>query len=313
MSGVITPVLLVVIVGLVASTLLVIASKVFFVPVDERVTAVREVLPGANCGGCGFAGCDDYASALVEDESTSCTKCSVGGAAVSEQIAEILGRNAGAMDKNFALVMCTGDNSAAKKIMEWQGMQSCKGAKTFFDGMSACSYGCLGLGDCSASCEFNAIGVVDGVAVVNRDNCVACGACIKACPQHIIKLVPEKAKVHVLCRSQDKGGVTRKNCEHGCIACHKCEKVCPFGAITIENNLSEIHVDKCKSCGLCVQECPTTSINSFKPIKRKPPKAKAAPAKPAAGGTPAKAEPAKAEPAAKEPEKAEPAKEEATA
>jgi len=186
MNGIMTPVLLVAVIGLVCSALLVFASKVFHVAVDERVTKVREVLPGANCGGCGFAGCDDYASNLVADESLPCTKCSPGGAGVAAQIAEILGRSAGASEPMVANVMCNGTCDASRTVLEWQGMSSCKGAKGWFTSPNACMFGCIGLGDCAEACQFDAIGVVDGVARVNRENCVACGACVGACPQKII-------------------------------------------------------------------------------------------------------------------------------
>jgi Na+-translocating ferredoxin:NAD+ oxidoreductase RNF subunit RnfB len=276
MSGVMTPVILVAFIGLICSGLLVFASKVFHVAVDERVTQVREVLPGANCGGCGFAGCDDYASNLVADENIPCTKCSPGGAATAAKIAEILGRAAGSTEPQVAQVMCNGVCEASKKDHEWQGMDSCKGAKGWFTSPNACMYGCIGLGDCVKECQFDAIGIVDGVARVNRENCVACGACANACPQKIIKLVPKKNMVHVLCSSTDKGAVARKNCSNACIGCMKCTKVCKFEAITVEDNLARIDPAKCKSCGLCAIECPTGAINSF----RKLPKKKAAPAAP---------------------------------
>lgn len=262
-SEIATPVLIVVAAGVVASVLLVIASHVFHVPVDERISAVREILPGANCGGCGFAGCDDYAAAVVEDENTSCSACTVGGAECAEKIAEILGRNAGAAEKEVAQVMCNGTYDASKKILEWQGLQSCKGAKTFFNGNSACSYGCIGLGDCVEVCQFDSIGVLNGVARVNREACVACGACVRECPQGIISMVPYKSQVHVLCRNMDKPAQTRKQCLNGCIGCGKCAKVCKFDAITIENNLATIDPIKCKNCGMCMKECPTGAINSF--------------------------------------------------
>lgn len=276
MNGIMTPVILVVAIGLVASVMLVVASKVFYVPVDERVIKVREALPGANCGGCGFAGCDDYASALVENPDTPCTKCAVGGASTAETIAKILGREAGSAEKMVAHVMCNGNLDASKKILEWQGMQSCKGAKTFFDGMSACRYGCIGLGDCVNACEFDSIGIVNGVAKVDRNSCVACGKCAQVCPQGIIRLVPEKNKVHVMCSSKDKGAIARKNCTNSCIGCGKCTKVCKFDAITVEDNLARIDVTKCRSCGMCVKECPTGAINSLlekhikKPVKKSP-------------------------------------------
>lgn len=264
MSGIATPVILVVVIGLICAGMLVVASKVFHVEVDERVTNVRECLPGANCGGCGFAGCDDYAASLVEDETLPCTKCAPGGEAAAKAIAEILGRGAGSMEKEVAQVMCNGTCEASKTILEWQGLQSCKGAKGFFTSPNACMFGCIGLGDCVNECDFDAIGIIDGVARVNRENCVACGKCVNTCPQKIIKLVPLKNQVHVLCSSTDKGAVARKNCDNACIGCMKCTKVCNFDAITVENNLASIDPAKCKSCGMCVVECPTGAINTLK-------------------------------------------------
>jgi Na+-translocating ferredoxin:NAD+ oxidoreductase subunit B len=262
-SAIVTPVVIVVVAGFIAALLLTVASKVFYVPVDERVSQVREILPGANCGGCGFAGCDDYASAVVNDENQSCSSCSVGGAACAAAIAELLGRNAGAGEKKVARVTCNGTCGATGKIAEYQGLMTCKAAKTYFSGNGQCQFGCIGLGDCAAECDFNAIGVIDGVAIVNRDNCVACGKCVKTCPQHIIQLVPEKNQVHVLCSSKDKAPVTRKNCSNGCMGCGKCAKVCKFDAITVENNLAVIDMDKCKNCGMCMRVCPTGAINSY--------------------------------------------------
>ncbi len=277
MNGIMTPVLLVAVIGLVCAGLLVFASKVFHVAVDERVTQVRECLPGANCGGCGFAGCDDYAANLVADENLSCSKCSPGGAAVAAQVAEILGRSAGSSEPQAAMVKCNGTCDASRTVHEWQGMKSCKGAKGWFTSPNACMYGCIGLGDCVNACQFDAIGVINGVAVVNRENCVACGACVNTCPQKIIDLVPKKSQVHVLCSSTDKGGVVRKNCDNGCIGCMKCTKVCNFDAIHVENNLASIDYDKCKSCGLCATVCPVGAINSFRKLPKKPADKPAAP------------------------------------
>ena len=269
MSGVMTPVLLVAVIGLVCAGLLVFASKVFFVAVDERVTQITEALPGANCGGCGYAGCGDYAAKLVSDEELPCTLCSPGGAAVAAQIAEILGRSAGATEAEVAQVMCNGTCDASRTVLEWQGMQSCKGAKGWFTSPNACMFGCIGLGDCHDVCQFDAIDVVNGVAVVNRENCTSCGACVTACPQNIIKLVPQKAQVHVWCSSTDKGAVAKKNCDNACIGCTKCTTVCNFDAITIEDFLARIDTSKCKSCGLCAVVCPTGAINSFKKLPKK--------------------------------------------
>ena len=269
MANVMTPVLIVAVIGLACAALLVVASKVFHVEVDERVTQVRECLAGANCGGCGFAGCDDYANALVEDESCPCNACAPAGAEAAQKIAEILGRDAGSSEPMVAQVMCNGVCGKSKTILEWQGMSSCKGAKGWFSTPNACMYGCIGLGDCVKACAFDAIGIIDGVARVNRNNCVACGSCAAVCPQSVVKLVPVKSQVHVLCSSTDKGAVARKNCDNACIGCGKCTKVCNFGAITVEDNKASIDYSKCKSCGLCAAECPTGAINSFRPIKAK--------------------------------------------
>ena len=277
--GLMTPVLLVAVIGLVCAGLLVFASKVFHVEVDERVTMVTECLPGANCGGCGYAGCSDYASNLVADESLPCNLCSPGGASVADQVAEILGRSAGSAEPQVAQVMCNGTCEASHPLLEWQGMQSCKGAKGWFSSPNSCMFGCIGLGDCREACQFDAIDVVNGVAVVNRENCVACGACVGACPQKIVQLVPKKNLVHVLCSSKDKGAVARKNCDNACIGCTKCTTVCNFDAITVEDFLARIDYDKCKSCGLCAAVCPTGAINSFKPIPDKEKAEKAAAAK----------------------------------
>ena len=160
--------------------------------------------------------------------------------------------------------MCNGTCGATTPILEWQGLQSCKGAKGFSTTPSACMQGCIGLGDCVNACQFDAIGVIDGRAVVNRTNCVACGACVGTCPQSIIKLVPLKAQVHVMCSNTDKAPVAMKACKNACIGCGKCAKACNFGAITVENFNATIDPDKCKSCGMCVVECPTGAINTYK-------------------------------------------------
>lgn len=275
-----TPILIVVAMGFVAAAILTIASKVFFVPVDETFALLRAELPGANCGACGYAGCDDYANALTEDHGLSCSKCPVGGAEVADKLAAVLGVESGSADKQVAMVMCNGTKEAAKTIMEYDGIKTCAAAKQFFGGLSACPYGCIGLGDCEASCDFDAIHICDGVAVVNRDNCVGCGVCAKTCPNAVIKIQSAKNLVVVQCKSEAKGAVTRKACSNGCIGCKKCEKACKFDAITVENNVARIDPEKCKNCGLCAKECPTGAINNMRvkkaPAKAAAPKAEAA-------------------------------------
>ena len=278
MESILTPAVIVAVIGLVAGIILTVASKLMYVPVDERVAAVREALPGANCGACGYAGCDDYAAALAADpEGVGPNKCPVGGADCAAALAAILGIEAGSAEPQVATVMCNGNKQAAKSLLEYEGIQTCSAASNLFGGMNQCKYGCLGLGDCTRACNFDAIKICDGVAVVARELCTGCGACAAACPKHVIRIAPAKNKVVVQCHSEDKGAVTRKACSNGCIACGKCAKVCKFEAITIENNHAYIDPEKCKNCGMCAKECPTNAINNMR-AKRKPAVKEEAPA-----------------------------------
>ncbi len=270
MSGIITPVVMVVVIGLVLAVVLTVAAKVFFVPVDETQANLRAELPGANCGACGFAGCDDYSSALAKDHSLSTALCPVGGAAVAEKLAAVLGVEAAREEPKKAVVRCNGNCDARADILEWKGINTCSAARQFFGGMKACAFGCIGLGDCERVCDYQAIQVCNGVAVVNRENCVACGRCAKGCPTGIISLIPERSTVVVQCSSTAKGAVARKQCSNACIGCMKCTKVCKFEAISVENNLARIDPDKCKNCGLCMKECPTGAIINMRIVKPKP-------------------------------------------
>ena len=294
----------VVAVGLVAACILSFASKVFYVEVDERFPLLRGALPGANCGGCGFAGCDDYANALIEDPDLSCSKCPVGGEGCANQLAEILGKTAESGPKQVAVVMCNGTTNAVKSLLTYKDIPTCKAAKNLFGGMNACPYGCLGMGDCEAACDFDAIHIVDGVATVDKEKCVACGACATACPNGLIRISPASNMVIVKCKNHDKGGAARKECDNACIGCMKCQKVCKFDAITVENNCAYIDPEKCKNCGMCAKECPTGAIHNYKPKKAAKPKMtpeQIEAAKKAAAAKKAKAE---AEKAAAEAEKA---------
>ncbi len=273
------PVILVVVVGLVAGIILTIASKLFYVPVDETVAQLIEALPGANCGACGYAGCEDYANAMGEDRSLSISLCPVGGASCIEALGEILGVEGKAADPIVAWVKCKGSNDKTSKIMEYQGIQTCEAAATFFGGSGACQYGCMGIGDCVRSCDFDAIHIIDGVAVVDREKCVGCGACEKACPKDIIMMGPKKKTVYVGCSSKAAAAKARKACSVACIGCRKCFQVCKFDAIVVENNLAYIDLDKCKNCQQCVAVCPTEAIKTYR--VRKTPAKKPAPPKPA--------------------------------
>jgi len=260
--SIVIPVILVAAIGFVLAVVLTFASKIFFVPVDETVAKLRAELPGANCGACGFAGCDDYANALGADPSVGTGKCPVGGAALAEALAAVLGVEADSSEPQVAVVMCNGHNDAAKTLMEYQGLKTCKAAKQLFGGLSACPYGCMGLGDCAAACPYGAIQICNGVAVVNRELCVGCGMCAKACPNSVIRIAPAKNKVVVQCNSKDTGAKVRKACTNGCIGCKLCEKKCEADAIHVENNLAVIDYDKCTACGSCVEACPKKIIHT---------------------------------------------------
>lgn len=171
---------------------------------------------------------------------------------------------AGAAEKQVAVVMCQGSNDVSKSLLEYQGPKSCKAAKQLFGGLKTCQFGCLGLGDCEAACNYNSIKVVNGVARVDRDACVACGACAKACPQSLIRISPASNMVICHCHSNDKGAVTRKACEVGCIGCKKCESVCKFDAVHVTDNLAFIDPEKCRNCGMCAKVCPTGAIRNLR-------------------------------------------------
>ena len=267
--NILTPVLIVVVIGLIAGIILTIAAKVMFVPVDERVAAIKEVLPGANCGACGFAGCADYAEALVGEPNLSPNQCPVGGSQVAIQIAGIVGSEAEATEPLTAIVKCNGTYNNTSEIMKLDGMKTCRGVDLFYGGHWACSYGCLGLGDCVRVCDVDAIKVVNGVAVVDRNKCVGCGVCIKECPNRVIKMTRKKHDVFIMCRNHDRGAVTMKKCSVGCIGCGKCKKACKFDAIYIDDNLAKMDGSKCVNCGACVKECPTGAIIDYRKTKPK--------------------------------------------
>lgn len=238
------------------------ASKVFSVEVDERVSQMREILPGANCGACGFAGCDAFADSVVSGKA-EVNGCTVGGDVVAEKVAEIMCVKAGEVKRTTARVMCNGRCSVSKEKYDYQGMDDCFAAAQLFGGHKSCSYGCLGHGNCVKACPFNAIQIIGGIAKVIEDRCKACSKCIAACPKSLIEMVPKDKKYSVICRSKDKGAITKKNCEVGCIGCTRCVKTCSFGAISMEGTLARIDHDKCTNCGECSTICPTMAIRKM--------------------------------------------------
>lgn len=246
-------------IGIIAGVVLVVAAKFMHVPEDERIGKVQECLPGANCGACGYAGCADYAKAIVEAGAET-NLCVPGGKAAAEAASKVMGKTAGATVVKKAVVACQGYNCNTGKKYDYQGVSTCAAAAKLFGGPTDCAYGCLGFGDCVSACQFDAIQVVDGAALVNHEKCTGCGACSKACPKSIISLIADSDNPVVLCQNKDKGAQTRKVCSAGCIGCMKCTKVCPTGAITVNNNLAFIDQDLCISCMQCAGECPVKAI-----------------------------------------------------
>jgi len=260
MTGIIIAALVVGGTGLFIGLFLGFAGTKFAVEVDEREEAITGVLPGNNCGGCGYAGCSGLAAAIVKGEA-EISGCPVGGAPVAAKIGEIMGLEAGETVRKTAFVKCAGTCDKAKQDYEYHGIHDCVMVNMMQNGgPKACIYGCLGEGTCVAACPFDAIHIVDGVAVVDKEACKACGKCVKACPKHLIELVPYEQKHLVQCSSNDKGKDVMKACKVGCIGCMMCTKVCPTGAITVTNNVAHIDPAKCTNCGLCKEKCPKKII-----------------------------------------------------
>ena len=276
MSEIIMAAVCVAAVGLIIGIFLGIAGKKFAVEVDERETAIIGVLPGANCGGCGYAGCAANAHAIVEGIA-KVDSCPVGGADCAAKIAEIMGQSVSAEAPKVAFVKCSGTCDKAKSQMNYTGQMDCKLlAQIQGGGPKACTYGCLGGGTCVRVCQFDAIHIIDGIAQVDPEKCVACGQCISNCPKHLIELKPKSNKYAVACSSKEKGKQVMEVCASGCIGCGICEKTCKFDAIHVVDNIAHIDYDKCKNCGMCAMKCPKKVIHRLdgQPIPQ--PKAPAA-------------------------------------
>lgn len=268
MENIIQPVAVLGLLGGLFGVLLSLASKVFKVEVDPKITAVLDALPGANCGACGFPGCEGLATAIAEGKAPA-NSCPIGGQPVAEKVAEIIGGDVGEVTKMVASVRCQGSDTKAKDKYEYDGINDCRIQSMLSDGCKECAYGCIGCGTCVDVCPFDAIDIIDGIAVVNRDKCTGCNNCVVECPKNIIELVPYDNKFIVLCNSEDKGNIVRKSCEVGCIGCGLCAKACPKDAITVTDFLAEIDYEKCVNCSLCSKKCPTGAIGNFKSERKK--------------------------------------------
>ncbi|SFP92901.1 electron transport complex, RnfABCDGE type, B subunit [Lachnospiraceae bacterium XBB1006] len=247
-------------VGIFIGVFLGVAGEKFEVEVDPRETQILDVLPGNNCGGCGYPGCSGLAAAIVKGEAPV-NQCPVGGAPVGAKIGEIMGVAAEEGVRKVAFVKCIGTCDKAKNDYEYIGLKDCSMAKRVpGGGPKSCNYGCLGFGSCVKACPFDAIHVINGVATVNPEACKACGKCIAACPNGLIEFVPYNATQIVQCSNKDMGKQVMQVCQAGCIACHLCEKNCPSEAITVENNIAHIDQEKCTHCGTCAEKCPKKVI-----------------------------------------------------
>lgn len=255
-------------IALISAVILYVCSKKFAVHEDPRIGQVSAILPGANCGGCGYPGCSGMASALVKGADAGSIDglfCPVGGSDVMGQVADLLGMAVANTEPKVAVVRCNGTCELRPRIAVYDGLKTCTAVNSCGAGETGCGYGCLGCGDCVNACAFGAITMNQETELpeVDEEKCTSCGACVKACPRNIIELRKKGTKnrrVYVRCVNKDKGAIAMKTCKAACIGCGKCEKECKFDAIKIENNLSYIDPEKCRLCRKCVEACPTHAI-----------------------------------------------------
>ncbi len=265
MNSIVLAILIVSAIGVIAGIGLSLASVALEVPVDEKQVAVRELLPGANCGGCGYSGCDAYAEAVAKGEAEP-GLCAPGGAETAEKISALMGVSGGAFVPHAAYVRCFGGCAHTKKVFSYRGTETCAGVNTLFSGDNSCNYGCLGRGDCAAVCPTGAISVnSNGVAEVDDSLCTGCGKCVKICPKGIIDLRPLNRPEHleVTCSNKDKGPLAKKACSVACIGCGLCVKACEFDAVHVTDHLAAIDPGKCTRCGKCAEKCPEKCILVF--------------------------------------------------
>lgn len=262
------PVIVLSIAGFFSGLILFFVSRLFRVIEDPRIDAIESLLPGVNCGGCGYPGCRKFAEICTQTDRLEDLFCPVGGNDCMIKISKILGKEVLEKAAMVAVLRCNGSLKNRPRTNIYDGTTRCKIVHNLYTGETGCSYGCMGLGDCVAACRFDAIYVHEktGLAVIDETKCVACGACVKACPRNLIELRlkgKDKKRIFVCCFNSEKGGVARKHCTAACIGCAKCFKVCPFDAIIMKGPLAYIDFQKCKLCRKCVSECPTAAIQEI--------------------------------------------------
>ena len=259
MSPIVAATSSVAVIGLLIGLMLVYVGKKFAVEVNEQEAAVRDCLPGNNCGGCGYAGCDALAAAIANGEAPV-NACPVGGDPVASRISNIMGVEASSVERKIAFVKCAGDCEHAHTQVNYIGIDDCASAVAAGLGSKSCIFGCLGFGTCVRACPYDAIHIVNGVAHVNRNLCKACGKCVIACPKHLIELIPEHSQYVVGCSNTEKGATVKKECTAGCIGCGICQKQCENDAVSVTNALAKIDYEKCVNCGKCAEKCPVKAI-----------------------------------------------------
>jgi RnfABCDGE-type electron transport complex B subunit len=280
-ESVLYSVLLLTSLGGIAAVVLYFVSKKFYVYENPLIAEVEDILPAANCAGCGSPGCKAFAEKLVNTEDISDLFCPVGGNDIMKLVAEVLGKEVAEKDPTVAVMRCQGSCDVRPKTTEYQGPKSCAISAMIYSGVTDCQYGCLGDGDCVTACKFDAMYMDEntGLPVIITDKCTSCGACVVACPRDIIEMRPKNKrdlKIFVSCMNEDKGGIAKRACEVACIGCSKCDDICPKDAITMVNNLAYIDPELCTLCRKCVPVCPTHSIleTNFPPPKIKKVKTK---------------------------------------
>ncbi|MCQ2592399.1 MAG: RnfABCDGE type electron transport complex subunit B [Treponema sp.] len=268
MNTIIYTIIVAIVIAFLLGVLLGLFKKIFHVDTDPKVQKVRDALSGANCGGCGFAGCDAFAGAVVKDEAPT-DGCVAGGSSCATSIAEILGKAGVEVKPKVAFLACNGTKECAQPKADYVGIQTCAAAQLTMNGTKKCAFGCIGLGDCVKACPFGAATMgEDGLPKIDSSLCVACGKCAKACPKHLFHIMnlDTKGPVARCSTKSDNKPQIKKDCASGCFKCGMCARKCPEQAIDVSGGLPVINYEKCVSCNLCVSACPDKVLVMFQDL-----------------------------------------------